>query len=300
MKNRALYGTAATILSAVIFGCMPIAAKIIYANGSNPLTLTFHRFLFGLPVLFLLCRRTPQGIPLPDRKQALRLGILALGYVGTPPLLFSSYRYISSGLATSVHFVYPVLVLLGCALFFRERIGAVKGLCCLLCMAGILCFCDMGDTGSLVGLLIAFASGVTYAFYILYLSRGGLGDLSPLQLGFYLSVYGSVALLALNLALGTLCWNLTPLGWVCSILFSLATSGVATVLFQMGVQQVGPQNASLLSTFEPLTSVVVGMAVFGERLSLRSAAGIGCILAAVVLLSAYEKRCATRQTAATP
>ena len=98
-------GFVCAILSSVLFGLMPMMTKEIYLLGGNPLSVSVYRFLFSVPFL-----------------------------------LFQSYEYISSGMATTIHFIYPVLVLLGSILFFRERLTWQKGICTGLCLAGMLCF----------------------------------------------------------------------------------------------------------------------------------------------------------------
>ncbi|MDD4320836.1 MAG: DMT family transporter [Acidaminococcaceae bacterium] len=278
------------IVSAVIFGMMPIAAKIIYINGSNPLTLTFHRFIFSIPCLFFMCSLSKIKIRFPSRIYFVELVTLALGYTITPLLLFISYSYIASGLATTVHFVYPVLVLLGCALFFHERINKVQVLCCILCLCGISSFYTPGNVANITGIVIAFASGITYAFYIIFLAKSGMRGVSSALLGLYLAIIASIILLVVNLVLGTLTFELTATGWILSILFGVGTSGFATVLFQMGVSEIGPQNGSLLSTFEPLTSVFAGVLLLGETLSFTAIIGVIYILVAIILLTISDTR----------
>jgi len=278
------------IISAVIFGMMPIVAKIIYSNGSNPLTLTFHRFIFSIPGLFLMCHFSKIKVVIPSRIYLTELAMLALGYTITPLLLFISYSYIASGLATTVHFVYPVLVLLGCAIFFHEKINKLQFFCCILCLCGIGAFYTPGNAANITGIVIAFASGITYAFYIIFLAKSGINGVSSTLLGLYLAIIASVILLFVNLILGTLTFELTLTGWSLSILFGVVTSGFATVLFQMGVSEVGPQKGSLLSTFEPLTSAFAGMFLLGETLGVSAIVGVMCILVAIVLLTVYDKR----------
>lgn len=289
VKMKKYQGYIYTILSAIIFGLMPLAAKIIYQNGSNSITLTFHRLLFSAPVLYFLARsRSPKSLRI-SKNQLSKLILLSLGYVSTPLLLLSSYNFISSGTATTIHFVYPVLVLLSCAIFFKEKITFVRGLSTLLCMLGLLTFYTPGDDFAVLGLFISFMSGITYAFYIIYFSKSDLKNIDTFTVAFYLSLIGSIELLLISVATNTLTFNLTGTAWLLSIFFAIATSGLATILFQNGTMLIGPQKSSLLSTFEPLTSVIVGMLVFHETLGISSIIGIFLILTSVVLLGFYDR-----------
>ena len=277
-------GALCIILSGVIFGLMPIAAKAIYANGGNSQLLTFLRYLFSLPLLWLLQRRETKAERLTG-DQIRRLLLVASGYVVTPLLLFLSYNYIPSGLSTTLHFVYPVLVLVGCAALYRERILPRQALCCALCVAGVVCFYTPGGGISLFGVAVALLSGVFYAFYIICLAKCGLqAELTAFRLAFWLQAVGTLAAGVMCLFTGSLWVDMTPLGWGLCVLFSLVTLG-GSLCFQVGTGLCGPQYASLLSTFEPLTSVVVGVAILHEALTLRSGVGIVCVLASVVLLT---------------
>lgn len=287
-------GAALVILSAVIFGFTPVFAKTVYECGSNSFTLAFHRFLFGSVALLVMHLAFEKGGLAITRSQAIKLFICSLGNGLTPVFLLASYNYLSSGMATTIHFVYPVLVLIGCVAFCHEKLTARKALCCALCMGGILCFYTPGGGVSVLGILISFISGVTYAFYIIYLSHSGLQELPPYKLGFYLSLFAGIQVLVISLLSGNLTFAISAKGWLLTILLAILLCFVATTAFQVGAKYVGPQNASLLSTFEPLTSVVVGILVYKEALTLRSGVGIVLILLAVMLLTGVRKKSEAR------
>lgn len=288
--NRTTRGTLAVILSAIMFGVMPITAKFIYSNGSNAMTLTLHRFFFSIPFLWIVMRIKGESIPIPRKQDLPKLLMVSFGIIATPILLYISYSYISTGLGTTLHFVYPVLVLIGGAVFFKQRVDLLRGIVCALCLAGIMAFYTPGGSGSTFGILLALGSGLTFAAYVLLLDHGGLTHYSPFQMAFYFGVIGTITLFILNIMFQTLTMNLTPAGWIASILFGIGISGVAVVLFQYGVKQVGAQNTSLLSTFEPLTSVLVGILFMNEKLTPKSGIGIGLILLAIFILGIADRK----------
>ena len=278
------------ILSAVLFGTMPFFAKLIYGMGGNSLTLCFHRFLFSLPFLWLIvCFRYKISLRITGR-ECRKILVLSLWCAGTPLLLFQSYNYISSGMATTIHFVYPILVLFGCIAVYREKLTVKKTVCAVLCLAGILFFYTPGETGSIKGVMLAFFSGVTYAFYVLYYSKSGLDKMNTFKLSFYLSLFGSAGVFVTALLSGNLVYRMPFNAWILSVFFAFIVCVIATVAFQAGTARIGPQKSSMLSTFEPLTSVVAGAALFGEPLTPRTALGITCILCAVLLLACGEKK----------
>jgi drug/metabolite transporter (DMT)-like permease len=208
------YGYIYTILSAIIFGLMPLGAKIIYKNGSNSITLAFHRFLFSMPFLYFLARSKSAKSLRISKDKLKKLLFLSIGYISTPILLLSSYNFISSGTATTIHFIYPVLVLLGCAIFYKEKINFIRGLSCLLCTLGLLTFYTPGDDIAVFGLIISFMSGITYAFYIIYFAKSDLEGMDTYTISFYLSLIGSIELFLISIVTKTLTFNLNGRAWL--------------------------------------------------------------------------------------
>ena len=282
-------GALYVILSAVIFGCMPLMSKFIYQGGVNAITLVLLRNALALPALavILAIKKEPMAV---TWVQAKKLTLLSLvGIMLTPVLLFSSYNFIPSGMATTVHFVYPVFVLVLCVVFWKEKLSIGKLMCVLLCTAGILAFYEPGQQSNIGGILIAFASGVTFAIYLVYLEKCRLGKMHPYKSMFYMASICSVGLLVGLLATGNLALPQDGKTWLLCVVFSLSLTLGATVLLQVGVQMIGSQKAAILSTFEPITSVVVGVAVFREQLTARNVIGVALILAAVILLTKLKE-----------
>lgn len=290
MKHH-LKGILLTILSAVLFGLMPILAGPIYADGGNSFSLTFFRMAVGALSLGLICGAVGCKLTPPNKNQLKQLILCSLGYGGTPILLFASYTRLPSGISTAVHFVYPVLVLFACVLFLHQPLTGRSFLCCCLCTAGILCFYTPDRAVDLTGLLIAFLSGVTYAFYIVYLTHCQLQqEMPPLALAFWICLISAGLTGCVGLIGGQLMIHVSLPTWGLILLFGFLSSCVATVAFQVGASRIGPQSASLLSTFEPLTSIILGVCICHDTFTGRSLAGVCFILLSVVLLALGQRR----------
>ncbi|MDL2327554.1 DMT family transporter [Ruminococcaceae bacterium OttesenSCG-928-A11] len=283
--SQRVKGILAVIISAICFGLMPVFAKKVYAAGGNPFSVAFYRFaISAVPIpLYMKLAKIPFSI---TKRQFLDLLLISVfGYTGTALLLFSSYSFIPSGMATTIHFCYPVVVILCGMIFFKEKPSRVKVLCVALCMVGMVLF-SLGDTaGSLIGVLVAFASGLTYAFYIIWLDKSSLKGMPPLKLIFYMNVVSVVLMLPIGLATGSFRTNLGTKGWAAMITMAFVVAFIAVQLFQIGVHTAGPQNASILSTFEPVTSIIAGVLFFGEALTVQVVAGCVIILVAVLLVA---------------
>lgn len=284
LPKQRVKGLAAVTLSAVFFGFMPLFTKTVYAAGGNAYTVVLLRSCMALVPLFfwLKLKKVPMAL---EKKQLPAILLTALGFGGTSLLLFSSYNYIPTGMATTIHFVYPVLVILGSMLFFGEKPSGVKVLCILLCTGGILLFYDGEAVVSLPGIVLAFLSGATYALYVICLGKSSAKSLPPLVLIFYMNLFNSVLFLLIGLPAGNLAFPTGAAAWLVMVGFSLGSTFVAVQLFQIGVRLIGPQNAAILSTMEPITSLVVGALLFSERFTTKAVIGCLLILASVVLVT---------------
>lgn len=277
-------GMALIILSAVLFGFMPLLAKTAYAHGNNAYTLSFHRFFFGSLILFLIVRLIKKESIRIKPREMKSIFYLSLPFAFTPVLLYLSYNYISSGLATTLHFSYPIMVIIICVAFLKDRPTRKKITCCLLCTLGIIMFYTPGGQISIFGMAIALISGLVYALYIVMLDKSFLRRVAPLTLAFWMTAFSSLEVGTVTLCLGKMVWSLDNIGWAISLILALFITVVAVVAFQRGTAICGAQKASLLSTFEPLTSVVIGILVLNEALSARTFLGIACILFSIILL----------------
>ena len=152
-------------------------------------------------------------------------------------------------------------MLLGSLIFLRRRVPKLKIVCVGLCMIGIfLSYAGSGGEAKPMGFVFALISGMTYAFYILYLEVGGLQDIPAMNIN----------------------------AWIAAFVLSLGAAFIGVGFFQYGVQYVGAQDAAILSTFEPVTSMIVGILVLHESASLSSMAG--CILILIsVTATAFAK-----------
>ena len=139
-----------------------------------------------------------------------------------------------------------------------------------------------------IGILIALLSGCTYAFYVVYLDKSGLQSIPPFKLNFWINFLSSIEIIIIALCTKQLTFALEPIAWGASIFYAVLCC-IGCIAFQEGTKYVGAQSASLLSAFEPATSVVLGIAIFHEQLTVASAIGIVSILISVILLSVEKK-----------
>lgn len=287
--NTRTKGLLATMISAVFFGFIPLFVKTICAGGGNSVSAAFYRFFLSVPILYIYLKA--QGISMRiTRTEFAKIALITIfGYGGTAVLLFSSYNFIPSGMSTTIHFMYPVFTILGCMIFFKEKVSPLKLLCVALCFGGILLFYNGESGGSVLGMALSFLSSVTYAFYTIYLEKSGLQKMENLKLIFYMNTVAAAMILVMALLTAQFTLRLTPLAWGTAVFFATATSLIGVLGYQIGVKCIGPQNAAILSTFEPITSVIVGVLVYREAFSARTLLGCLCVLSAVVIVAKMKE-----------
>ncbi len=274
-----------TIISAFVFGFTPILAKFTYDGGNNAVTLTFLRALLGIPFLYFGMKKNKTTMKITKREFLHFIGLSFLGIGITTTALYASYSYISVGMATTLHFIYPCVVYFICILFFREKITLKKMLALVFSMIGIVMLVDEIRGGSALGVFLATLSGITYGLFLVYLDKSGFKHMDPFKCTLYISLFNIVGLFVFGKFTGELTFALTPLAWGLTILISFLTAIFGNAFLQLGVKYCGATTASILCTFEPITSVILGIIFLSESITVFKLVGCGLIVLAVLLLS---------------
>lgn len=279
-------GYFATVLSAVAYGSAPLMVTMIYRSGFGVNTVSFFRVLFPVPVMaVIVLLRKGESFRISGR-QLLQLLLLGLtGTVMTSMFLFRSYNYIDTGTATTLHFSYPVLVILLDMLLYRQRPGKHLWFALGLCFAGILMFINPNGAFSWKGFFLAMGSSVSFALYVLYLDRSRiLENMHFCPFTFWFFLVSSVLMFPIALLSGELRGEIRPVGWLLVFVFAMYDGLLATMFQEYGVNTVGSRASSIISAMEPVTSATLGVLVLNEQLGIRNVIGIVLIIAATIYL----------------
>lgn len=297
MNNRKLLkGYMFVILSAVLYGLMPLMTTFLKADGANSYSLVFLRNALSLPVLAALALGQQKTLKVPVKELPTIAIAALLGCCLTPVLLYSSYDFIDSGTASVFHFVYPAVVVVGGLLFLKQKASRGTLLSVLVCVGGIALFFDPNASVTLEGSALSLLSGVTFAAYVLMLSVFSGRKATGFVFTFYVALSCTLAMGIYCLATNNMALPGSFAGWAVCVLFAVLINAVATVLFQQGTFIVGGQRASILSTMEPITGVVVG-AVFMNEFAGKSGAqlartviGSALVVAATVMIALLDSK----------
>jgi drug/metabolite transporter (DMT)-like permease len=283
--NRAL-GIVFIIISAASFGTLAIFGRYAYAAGLDTFTLLFLRFTFSALIMsgWLILRRegVPRGKPL-----ALLMGMGAIGYVGQSFCYLTATRYASAGLVALLLYLFPSFVASLAIIFLKEKLTRVKVMALALATTGVALLVDL-QGGQGTGILLAISAAAIYSVYII-VGAGVLKQVSARSSSTIIFasaglVYG--VLMALNGAR----WPTTGDGWLTIAAITLIATIIPVTSFLAGLQRIGPTDASMLSTLEPVVTVVLAALLFQEELHWVTLLGGGLILAAVILLTRSELR----------
>lgn len=289
--RQLLKGYFFVIFSAVIFGSLPALVKSIYAEGVNSLSVILWRNLFSAPLAGIIayCQHKTLRIPAKALPSVAAVGLM--GCCVAPLLLFSSYFFIGAGIATVFHFVYPAVVVLGGVLCYRERMNPGHLISVVMCVVGVCLFYTPGEPLDWRGSALALVSGVAYAVYILLLAHFKYREITGYLLSFYIFAINAAVMLVVCLALDMLTVPASLTGWLLCLLLAVAVNVCAVAMFQKGTFLIGGPQASVLSTLEPITGVLVGVMVFQETMSPLNGLGSALvILAGVIIVFADLRR----------
>lgn len=281
-------GVAFGVLAAFIYGFTPILGKLTYVEGSNPMSLTFYRNFLSIPFLFFMLKHKKKDIKI-NKNEGKKLAILAsLGSTLTALTLYGSYNYISVGMTTTIHYIYPVLVTAACILIFKEKVSKEKIIALILSTIGVMMFFE--GNFSIIGVTLALFSGIFYAAHILYIDKSGLNAMYPFKITFYLSIFSSLYLFIAGIISGNLIFAMTPKGWIFTVLVAFFVSFLANTFIPIGVKYVGPTVTSIVGMFEPIISVILGILILGEPVTSRNIIACILILAGVLIVTIIKDR----------
>ncbi|MCG4525740.1 DMT family transporter [Intestinimonas massiliensis] len=282
-------GIFCTALSALLFGVTPLLGRLTYGMGSNALTLTFYRNALVILPIFLLLRLRKISLRISPRQLATVLAVGILGRGFTTLMLYDSYRFVGIGIATTLHFLYPVFVAVLCRVVFHDRLGRVRLAALVLAGIGVLCFLER-DSGPVsgAGLALATISGFTYACYMVCTEKTVIREMDPLVVSFYMAIGVSCAMLAVHIPTRQIVFALPPKAMLLTLLVALCTSFLGVVLFQIGICYLSATTAAIFSLLEPIASNLCGILVLSEPVTPAKALGSLIILAAVFLMARFK------------
>ncbi|HIT92330.1 MAG TPA: DMT family transporter [Candidatus Stercorousia faecigallinarum] len=291
--NRRVKGILNGAIASASYGTNPLFALPLFAAGIGINSVLFYRYalavvIYGLWLKFV--KKTALNI---SRKEFLPLLILGIFFSLSSLTLYDAFNYIEAGIACTILFIYPVLVAVIMALFFKEKITKTVISSILLTSVGIILLYK-GKTGlslNLYGVGIVFLSALLYALYIVGVKNiKAVKHINRAKMSFYVMLFGLLVYI-INLKFCTQLQILDkPYLWLLAIGLSVFPTIISLETITISIKLVGSTTTAILGALEPLTALFFGVLIFHEQLTVRICMGVALILLGVLLIVTRKKK----------
>ena len=293
LSRNAIIGYPAGIITGITYGLNPLFGMPLMNNGAAIESILFFRYAFAVVILGAFLWLSKQSFKI-TAKQAGVLLVLGLLYTASSIFLFEAYNYIASGLATTLIFLYPVLVAI-----IMVFLGVVPSWPVWLAIAatfgGVLVMTQGsgGEAIDPIGVLLSLGSALVYALFIVIINRSkAIAEISNTLLTFYALTVGAIVFL------GMMAFSDTSItagiegsaAWLNLLGLALLPTIVSTATLAIATRNIGATKASVLGVFEPITAILVGTLMFGEPLTTNIVVGIVIAIVAVTFMISVTKR----------
>lgn len=278
-------GVAYAVVSSTTFGLIPLFTISLMTVGVSSPTILCYRFLLAAVAMAVIMFFTRRSFRLASDQMAV-VALLAVLYASTAILLLESYKCIPSGIATTIHFLYPLAVTLTMSWVFKERISSTIYIAVALSLVGValLAWGNHTEGDFRRGVSFALLTVVTYAAYIVGVMRSRASRVDSIVLTFYVLAFGALLFFVYAMATSGIEAVHSAASWRDLIILALLCTVLSDYTLILAIKRIGSTRTSILGSMEPLTAVVVGVLYFGERIDTTSVVGLLLVICAVVVV----------------
>lgn len=293
LSKNAIIGYPAGIITGVTYGLNPLFAVPLMNNGASIESILFFRYTFAVVLLAAFLILTRQSFRITARQAGVLLA-LGLLYTSSSIFLFEAYNYIASGLATTLIFLYPVLVAI-IMVFLRVVPSWPVWLSIAATFGGVIIMTQGsgGDSLNPIGIALSLGSALVYALFIVIINRSkAIAQISNTLLTFYSLTVGAIVFLGkISFSDAPISAGITTGGdWLNLAGLALLPTIVSTATLAIATRNIGATKASVLGVFEPITAILIGTLMFAEPLTTNILLGIGIAIVAVTFMISVTKR----------
>ena len=275
-------------IAAAAYGTNPVFAIPLYEHGMNPNSVLLFRYLIGLPIL--ACIMKARNISFAIRKEEI-LKVVILGFLMaiSSLTLFESYKFMNSGIASTLLFVYPIMVAVLMIFLVHERFKISVGLCLIIMSFGL--FLLMNPQGeeslSLIGILLVMVSAGTYAVYIIFVNVSKtIREIPTTKLLFYVLSAGTFFYVCLIPCGFELTLPEQNLDWLSLTALAIIPTVLSLACTTRAIQLIGSTPTAIFGALEPVSAVILSVAVLGQSLTTRDLLGGLLIIIATTIVVA--------------
>ena len=293
LSKNAIIGYPAGIITGITYGLNPLFAVPLMNKGAAIESILFFRYSFAVVLLGAFFLLTKQRFNITG-KQAGILLVLGLLYTSSSLFLFEAYNYIASGLATTLIFLYPVLVAI-IMVFLRVVPSWPVWLAIAATFGGVIIMTQGSGSEAInpIGVALSLGSALVYALFIVIINRSKtIANISNTLLTFYTLTVGAFVFLGkIAFSDTAITAGITTGGdWLNLVGLALLPTIVSTATLAIATRNIGATKASVLGVFEPITAILVGTLMLGEPLTTNIIIGIAIAIVAVTFMISVTKR----------
>lgn len=278
-------------IAAATYGTNPAFALPLYGSGMNPNSVLLFRYALGLPLLALMAYVRGRSLRI-DRRQVVPVAVLGVLMALSSLTLFESYNFMNAGVASTLLFLYPIMVALIMIVGFKEKFRATTAICLVLMTGGLALLMNPGDGFSvnLRGFVCVMLSALTYAVFLVMtnVSRRVRG-IPTLTLMFYELMFGSLLFLTLIPCGFELTMPAAAGQWVNLFALAILPTVVSLSCTTMAIQLIGPTPTAIFGALEPVTAVILSITLLNQPMSVAELAG-GCLIVVATSLVVVSDR----------
>lgn len=283
---KRLTGIILIAISAASFGTLAIFGRYAYAENIDTFTLLFLRFGFSASFMTIMLILRKEPFP-RGRILAQLIGMGGIGYAGQSFLYLTAIKFASAGLVALLLYLYPFFVAILSMIFLKEKLTRTKAIALVIALCGTAL--TVGPvSGQIIGAVMAIVAALGYSIYII-IGANVMKHVSPFQSSTVIFTSASVVYGILTFSNG-IHLPQTNFGWMVIAGIVIVSTIIPVTTFLAGLERIGPTNAAMLSTVEPIVTVLLATWLFGDQLLPIVLIGGGLILMAVVLLTRSELR----------
>jgi len=286
-RKTQLTGYAAGIAAGVSYGFNPLFAKHLLVDNVPVYSMLFFRYAIAamfMGLWMLLSKESFKTRP----SQIHLLMLLGLLFASSSMGLFEAYNFIPAGLATTLCYLYPVFTAL--VMLFLHKKPSARTWCSIvatLAGVGLICMPSSNISINVAGLTLAIWSAMSYAIYLVIVNNNHkISDLSPHTITFYALIFGAVLFMGITLFKGEQISGAIkgPIDWGCIIGLALIPTLISMLALAISTRQIGATRTAVLGVFEPITAILIGLLVYGEKLTASICIGLIICVGAVIFL----------------
>jgi drug/metabolite transporter (DMT)-like permease len=283
------------VISSMSFGFSPLFSLALIAAGLSDFDILSYRWLIAGLVLMLYAFGKKKTLRLNSIDEAWKIFLLSVLRAITSVTLLIGYVNISSGIAATLNFMYPVIVTLTMVVFFGEKRSPIDYLAILASIFGVYLLAS-GDSivahggNTKLGLICSLISAFSFAAYYIVMKQVKADKIEVVKFTTWImmlsALYFIICAFIFN---GKLTIITDARSWLNALGLGLWATMVSNITGVKGIRRIGPTMTSILGALQPVTAVILGVLFLGEHLYLRSLIGISIILVAVSIIVLHQK-----------